>query len=105
MSAENKHDSHHGVGHHHSSSSSHGSTSHGSTSHFSNQDNNSQFSQGQNRPIRQETANQLGRFNQCGKKNTQGINGRIAGNTFIDGDSEFGELKKPFGLSYFSAFV
>ena len=34
---------------------------------------------------------QQNKFNRCGVRNAQGINGRIKNPTYIDGDSEFGE--------------
>ena len=93
---DDSHGGHHGGHHsgHHHSSGHHSHHSSGSGSHFSNQDRD-QFTTSQARPTRQEELNSqnshLGRFNQCGKKNTQGINGRVATNAFLDGDSEFGE--------------
>jgi len=39
------------------------------------------------RPIRQQKQN----FGQCGRRNTQGITGRIKNPVYVDGDSEFGE--------------
>ncbi|XP_065213166.1 uncharacterized protein LOC135840503 isoform X2 [Planococcus citri] len=42
------------------------------------------------RPLRQPLTNRPG-FAQCGRRNTQGINGRIKTPVYVDGDSEFGE--------------
>jgi len=49
---------------------------------------------------------------QCGRRNTQGINGRIKNPSYIDGDSEFGESflllfsgKKKSFVSAISLFV
>ncbi|XP_037045511.1 uncharacterized protein LOC119080973 [Bradysia coprophila] len=39
------------------------------------------------RPARQQKQN----FGQCGRRNTQGITGRIKNPVYVDGDSEFGE--------------
>lgn len=39
-------------------------------------------------PFQQQNNN---KFNRCGVRNAQGINGRIKNPSYIDGDSEFGE--------------
>lgn len=42
------------------------------------------------RPLRQAVTNRPG-LGQCGRRNTQGINGRIKTPVYVDGDSEFGK--------------
>lgn len=39
----------------------------------------------------QQQQQQNNKFNRCGVRNSQGINGRIKNPTYVDGDSEFGE--------------
>ncbi|KAK5642215.1 hypothetical protein RI129_008382 [Pyrocoelia pectoralis] len=44
------------------------------------------------RPLRPQIPNPgFGNLQQCGARNTQGINGRIKNPVYVDGDSEFGE--------------
>ena len=45
------------------------------------------------RPSREQNTQQFSNFGQCGKRNAQGLTGRIAAaNDFREGDTDFGKL-------------
>ena len=82
----------HGHHDHHGPEHLHGSPSNNHGSHFTNQLNGGLTN---NRPSREQNGlpSQFnGNFGQCGRRNAEGLAGRIANPNFAEGDADFGKL-------------